>query len=96
MFTERLMQSLGWESVWAPDAGDRLLTRPRSYYVGTWTGPDHDLLCVRRCETSAEAERCLSPVGHSILFAAVRSLMLLSVVRWEDSKAKKGQPNGNE
>ncbi len=47
--------------------------------IGTWTGPDCDLLCVRRCDTYVDAERWLAPSGRTILHAALRSLWLL---RW--------------
>ena len=45
-----------------------------SIYVGRTTGPDGDLVCVRRCDTAEEANRWLSPAGYTILHAALKSL----------------------
>lgn len=35
------------------------------WHAGVWTGPDRDLLCVKPCDTAEDAERWLSPGGHS-------------------------------
>jgi hypothetical protein len=33
------------------------------WYAGVWTGPQHDLICVKKCGSNAEAEIWLSPEG---------------------------------
>lgn len=35
------------------------------WHAGVFTGPQHDLICVKPCETNEEAERFLSPGGWS-------------------------------
>jgi len=78
MILEWILRHYQWEAVWCPDAADPRILRNSSRigacYVGTWTGPDCDLLCVRRCETLLEAEESLSPEGSSILGAALRAI----------------------
>lgn len=44
--------------------GSRERFGPR-WHAGVWTGPNHDLICVKLCGTSEEAERSLSPGGWS-------------------------------
>jgi len=48
---------------------------PGRWHVGTWTGPQHDLLCLKKCATNAEAEKFLSPGGPTILLAALVALI---------------------
>lgn len=83
MIAEYIMSRCGWDAVWfleaigekpAPGAKWWHFLRSGACLVGVWTGPDGDLLCVRRCETAEEAERWLSPPGRIILDAALRSL----------------------
>lgn len=80
MITELIMDHFAWEAVWAPHSGYRAKWRRHcfgsSWFVGTWTGPDRDLICVRDCDTSEEAERWLSPPGRTILHAALRAAWL--------------------
>ena len=47
--------------------------RDGRFHVGVWTGPQHDLICVRGCDTNEEAERWLSPGGVTITIAAIRA-----------------------
>lgn len=86
MLAEVIMAIYGWE-VWSSpidpedDVRRRGAWRPwhvfaDGFLVGTWTGPDRDLLCVMRCETAEEAERWLSPPAPTILLATLRSLAL--------------------
>lgn len=77
MILELLMNYCGWEAVWAPHAGHRAVWRPclgGPWFVGTWTGPQHDLICVKRCATLEEAAGLISPPGRTILHAALLSL----------------------
>ncbi len=78
MLTEWLMEHYGWPDVWF--LGSNGLRRgpfkfigPGVCFVGVWTGPDRDLLCVKECETRDEAEKNLSPAGWTIAHAAIRS-----------------------
>lgn len=34
-----------------------------TWFAGVWTGPQHDLICVKHCDTNEEAEIWLSPEG---------------------------------
>jgi len=66
-----------WEAVWNLGGNGIspwwLAWTRKNVFVGTWTGPDHDLLCVGRATTNEEAERMLSPAGYTLLDAALRS-----------------------
>jgi hypothetical protein len=35
------------------------------WHAGIWTGPHEDMICVKRCDTVEEANRCASPAGGS-------------------------------
>ncbi len=35
------------------------------WHAGIFTGPEHDLICVKHCATNEEAEKYLSPGGWS-------------------------------
>lgn len=85
MLAEWLMERYGWHDVWflgsnGLTSGPLRFVRPDACYVGIWTGPDMDLLCVRECPTAEEAERCLSPSGWTILHASIRSWLKLKNV----------------
>ena len=82
MLAEWLMNRYGWHDVWylgsnKPDRYRRWwqFFGPNTCYVGVWTGPDADLLCVCECATNEEATLCLSPSGWTIGHAAIRSLL---------------------
>lgn len=44
----------------------------KRWHIGVWTGPQLDLVCLKYCETSEEAERWLSPGGTIPLTAAIK------------------------
>jgi len=75
------MDRYGWDAVWFLGSNGRKgkYARPLNFLrrdaclVGTWTGPDNDLLCVRRCRTAEDAEKYLSPAGWTITDAAIRA-----------------------
>lgn len=80
MIAEWLMERYGWRDVWYLGSNRPERYRhwwnfigPSACYVGIWTGPDLDLLCVRKCETLEEAKACLSPPGYTILHAALKA-----------------------
>ena len=78
MLAEWFMERYGWDAVWFIGSnglkhGPFKFMGTDTCYVGVWTGPDSDLLCVRECSTREEAERCLAPSGWTITHAAVRS-----------------------
>lgn len=89
MIVEWFMDRYGWRDIWYLGSN-----RPEQYrhwwsfitekaaYVGVWTGPQLDLICVRECETNAEAEIWLSPEGWTIFDAALRS--------WFKLKSRRG------
>ncbi len=91
MIAEYIMSRCGWDAVWylggdpssarylrAPGARWWHFLRAGACLVGEWTGPDMDLLCVRQCDSAADARRWLSPPGRFVLDATLRSLW----VRW--------------
>lgn len=97
MLAELVMARCGWDAVWflaargpTPAPGERWwhFMRKGACLVGTWTGPDGDLLCVRPCATVAEAEANLSPPGRSVLDATLRALWL----RWRASSQSSVPP----
>lgn len=82
MLTEWLMERYGWRDIWF--LGSNGLRRgPFRFigrevcFVGVWTGPDRDLLCVKECATQEEAEQWLSPAGRTIAHATIRSWLRL-------------------
>ncbi len=79
MIAELIMHYSSFGDVWYAHPG-RLINAIRwsgRWHVGNWTGPQHDLICVKNCSTNAEAERWLSPGGRTILSAAIKALWLL-------------------
>lgn len=74
---EQMMDRYGWDALWYPDAGHPDITSSREFFVGVWTGPDADLLCVKTCETIKAAERFLSPSAPTAIEAALASERLL-------------------
>jgi len=98
MLIEWLMERYGWRDVWY--LGSNGLRRgafrflgPETCYVGIWTGPKRDLLCVRECSTLQEAEACLSPPGWTILHAAFRAWVKLISCAARSSASLCGTPN---
>ena len=43
-------------------------------FVGVWSGPQNDLICLKHCETNREAETYLSPPGITIAHACLKAL----------------------
>jgi len=88
MLAEWLIHRIGWTDSWyahpGPHLARSLLTwgeNGRRWHVGYWTGPDHDLICVRHEDTKAGAEEALSPGGYTLLHATLLSagkLLLLA------------------
>ncbi len=78
---EQVMESCGWEAVWIPHAGDPVSARvEKRIFVGTWTGPERDMLCVKPCETVSEANRALAPPGKTLADAIAQSLRVLAQI----------------
>lgn len=94
MLAEYIMFKMGWTEVWLPGASGREPSLPGAgqlfeegtAVVGMWTGPDDDLLCVKRHDHDVEqARRWCSPPGRTILDACLRGLIVYaanSVVDW--------------
>ena len=56
-------------------ACDRLVWHaPGRWMVGVWTGPQRDLLCLKVCETNAEANKYLSPGAPTFTMACLAAL----------------------
>lgn len=51
------------------------------WHVGVWTGPDRDLVCLKACATSDEAERWLSPGGWTPEDAVERAVARVEEIR---------------
>lgn len=79
MIAEAIMHWCGWTDVWyaRPRTLWQSLVWGERWHVGVWTGPHFALLCVKHCDTTGEAERCLSPGSRTILGAAFKSLLKL-------------------
>lgn len=83
MIVEIICHRMGWTDIWYAHPGPwglyRLITSfhlfwPGSWHAGVWTGPQNDLICVRRCSTNDEAEKYLSPPAPTALLACLRAL----------------------
>jgi len=68
----KVFHELGWTDLWYANPGGayRPAPHPRDlldgrWHAGVWTGPQHDLICVKQCSTNAEAEIWLSPGGQT-------------------------------
>lgn len=82
--TESLFHDAGFMDIWYAHPGPRDYTyylegEAREKFGGRWhagvfTGPQHDLICVKQCATNEEAERYLSPGAHSIAEAIETAL----------------------
>lgn len=83
MIAEKLMKRYGWNDIWSPTAGDPY-DPPSRFFVGIWTGPDNDLICLKHCKTAKEAEEYLSPAGITLIDAAKKAeRKLLWLIRKE-------------
>jgi hypothetical protein len=81
MIVEAIMHRMGWADIWYAHPGNfgmrhfrRRYIWPGRWGVGVWTGPQNDLLCIKRCDTNEEAERCLSPLAPTALAACLFAL----------------------
>ena len=88
MLAEWLMERHGWHDIWFLGSnrprhgrhrrkGPLNFIRPGACFVGVWTGPQRDLICIKPCTTNQEAEKYLSPPGWTITHAAIRSWLKL-------------------
>jgi len=66
----------GFDALWyAHPGGEKHNRFGERWHAGIWTGPDNDLICVRRCPTKDQAERFLSPgadTPEAAVWAALR------------------------
>ncbi len=76
------MRRMGWNTLWYASRGPcPILHAGPRWMAGIWTGPDEDLVCLQRCETASEAEKCLSPAGWTPLDAVLRAVYRFRVLR---------------
>jgi hypothetical protein len=54
---------------------------PNSWYIGIWTGPYKNTLCVRAAQTDEEATKYKSPPGSSLSEAITKAALL-----WGDTE----------
>src|ERR1039458_759019 len=97
MIAEWLMERHGWDAVWFLGSNRPERYRhwwnfigPEACYVGIWTGPDLDLLCVQKCSRVEEAEQNLSPPGWTITHAAILSQLKLTASASKTSPSSRG------
>ena len=81
MLVEWLMHRMGWTDIWYAHPGP--MKPHHDWYAGIWTGPQHDLICVRRCDNNEDAEFCLSPGADTILGAVLLACLKLWFLRRE-------------
>jgi hypothetical protein len=87
MIAEAICHIMGWPDAWYAHPGTlglwpasrlrfsaQMLVDGR-WHVGVWTGREGDLLCVKRCRTNREANRCLSPGAPTLALASLLALM---------------------
>jgi hypothetical protein len=85
MIVEWIMNRYGWKDIWCLGSNGPLdstfkFLGPEKCYVGIWTGPEQDLLCLRKCSTVEQAEKFLSPGGWTILHAVLLSVWRLKSI----------------
>lgn len=85
MLTRLIMRRMHWDAIWYADRGPRLAGL---WHVGTWTGPERDLVCIRRCATNEEARLALSPSSRTLLGAAF--------LAWRKASKAPRAPGGGE
>jgi len=81
MIAEFIIHRMGWTDVWYAHPGPWTIQRwiahrfgfGGCWYVGVWTGPERDLICVKPCDSNLEANLYLSPGGWTITHAALRA-----------------------
>jgi hypothetical protein len=94
MIVEWIMEHSGFDGVWFLGS-NRAHPRwwqfigPDAAYVGCWTGPQSDLICLKHCETNREAEIWLSPPGWTILHAAILAWLKLRRLKIQRAKIKR-------
>jgi len=83
---ELLMHEARFSDIWyaypGPGPENRFGER---WHAGVWTGPQHDLICVKRCKTNEEANRWLSPGANSIQEAVEAAVELRRKALAEES-----------
>lgn len=81
MITEYLMHRFVWPDIWY--SGRQTFWKSlkgKRFHVGMWTGPDHDMLCLKRCYTNGEAKIYKSPGGRTITGALINAIYKISVL----------------
>jgi len=55
--------------------------KPNSWYIGIWSGPDKNTLCIREAHTEESVKKYRSPSGSSINEAVTKATLL-----WMDTE----------
>ena len=71
-----LMHATGFTDIWYAHPGPDGILRNR-WHAGFWTGPQKDLICVKKCETNEEAEEWLSPGANTPIAAILAARDML-------------------
>lgn len=68
---------MDWQDIWYANPGSfwHMLKWGSRWHIGIWTGPDNDLLCLKRCQSKKEAEQWLSPGGMTIKIAFFKAVI---------------------
>jgi len=76
VISELLIHIMGCDAVWYANPGTlkNMIKWDGRWHVGFWTGPQLDLVCIKKCKTNEEADRYLSPGGRTILSATLKTL----------------------
>lgn len=76
MLSEWLMHLAGFDAIWYAHPGNYHPGWSGCWFSGIWSGPQNDLVCVRRCATNLAANGSLSPGAHTILGAVTKSILV--------------------
>ena len=77
----KVFHDQGWDSLWYAHPGARYQMLGDRWFAGVWTGPEHDLICLKVCKTNKEADQWLSPASRTpedaVRYAALKLEALL-------------------
>ncbi len=83
-----MMHQAGFADIWYAYPG--LLMSENCWHAGIWTGPQNDLLCVKKCDTNDEANRYLSPGANSPYEAVAQAIIRCEALGVRSQKSNGG------